>query len=360
MTDYQILTTIDTTTLITAGKMRSDCGDIRFTDTDGSTLLSYWIESDCNTVSTKIWVKIPSIPVGTNTIYIYYNNPTATYDNLVGGTNTFMFFDDFLGSSMDTSKWQRISSGGSTTVSNSILDMWTTTSAYETWIAYNKYPVNSSAIVRFKISTDASTGAGVGLSSDGTSSYAVWEMWAGKTWSIWNSPNQPTITRTADYSSYHTARINRVGTTSVDFYTDGVYDGNISTYIPSSSFGGYLYITSRTNNVHLYVDWFAIAKYASPEPTSSISVTEELGITAIDMILNTNTCVGSCQIIAGVTWQNLGSSNVTFTPAILIDGTTIAYATSNITIGPSPATGSSTITTPTLLAGTHTICPYPN
>ena len=29
-------------------------------------------------------------------------------------------------------------------------------------------------------------------------------------------------------------------------------------------------------------------------------------------------------------------------------------------IGPYPAEGSSTITTPTLLAGTHQICPYPN
>jgi len=59
--------------------MRSDCGDIRFTDSDATTLLNYWIESGCNSASTKIWVKVPSIPASsTKTIYVYYGNPSAT------------------------------------------------------------------------------------------------------------------------------------------------------------------------------------------------------------------------------------------------------------------------------------------
>jgi hypothetical protein len=59
LTDYQILVTVDTQILISASKMRSDCGDIRFIDSDNSTNLSYWIESGINTSSTKIWVKVP-------------------------------------------------------------------------------------------------------------------------------------------------------------------------------------------------------------------------------------------------------------------------------------------------------------
>lgn len=78
LSDYQVLTTIDTAILISAGKMRSDCGDIRFTDTDGSTSLPYWIESGPNTASTKTWIKIPSISAGANTIYMYYGNPSVT------------------------------------------------------------------------------------------------------------------------------------------------------------------------------------------------------------------------------------------------------------------------------------------
>ena len=61
LTDYQILVTVDTQSLISAGKMRTNGGDIRFTDTDGTTLINYWVESGINTTSTKIWVKVPSI-----------------------------------------------------------------------------------------------------------------------------------------------------------------------------------------------------------------------------------------------------------------------------------------------------------
>jgi len=88
LTDYQVLVNLDTQSLISQGKMRNDCGDIRFTD---STQLNYWIESGCNTTSTKIWVKVPFIPASsTGTIYIYYGNPNAT--SLSNGTNTFLAF----------------------------------------------------------------------------------------------------------------------------------------------------------------------------------------------------------------------------------------------------------------------------
>lgn len=45
LTNYQILVTADTQSLISAGKMKSDGADIRFTDTDEMTFLNYWIET---------------------------------------------------------------------------------------------------------------------------------------------------------------------------------------------------------------------------------------------------------------------------------------------------------------------------
>ncbi|MEM5805012.1 MAG: DUF2341 domain-containing protein [Candidatus Aenigmatarchaeota archaeon] len=94
LTDYQVLINLDTATLVFQGKMRSDCGDIRFTDSDGSTLLNYWLESGCNSASTKLWVKVPNIPANSNkTIYIYYGNPSATSTS--NGAAVFLWFDDF-------------------------------------------------------------------------------------------------------------------------------------------------------------------------------------------------------------------------------------------------------------------------
>ena|GEM_PF-2726844 len=76
LTDYQILVVLNTTSLISQGKMNSDCSDIRFTDSYG-TLINYWLESGCNSANTKIWVKVPFIPASsTQPIYLYYGNTT--------------------------------------------------------------------------------------------------------------------------------------------------------------------------------------------------------------------------------------------------------------------------------------------
>jgi len=91
LTDYQIGLIVNTASLITAGKMRSDCGDLRFAD-DG-TQLNFYLEIGCNTPSTLIWVKVPSIPASSMvTIYMYYGNASAT--SASNGNNTFEFFDD--------------------------------------------------------------------------------------------------------------------------------------------------------------------------------------------------------------------------------------------------------------------------
>ena len=104
LTDYQVPISLDTASLISAGKMRSDGGDIRFAD--GATLLNYWVESGINTASTKIWVKVPSIPASsTKTIYVYYGNPSAT--SLSNGTATFDFFDDFEDGDYNGWTWDR-------------------------------------------------------------------------------------------------------------------------------------------------------------------------------------------------------------------------------------------------------------
>ncbi len=91
LTNYQVKVTLNTQALITAGEMRSDCADIRFTDSSGN-LLQYWLEGGCNTSTTQIWVKIPSITASANTIiYLYYGSPNAVSTS--NGGATFNYFD---------------------------------------------------------------------------------------------------------------------------------------------------------------------------------------------------------------------------------------------------------------------------
>lgn len=77
LTNYDIVFTVDTATPISQGKMQGDCGDIRVKDSDGTTNLTYWIESGCNTTSTQIWARVPSIPNGGKTISIQYHGESV-------------------------------------------------------------------------------------------------------------------------------------------------------------------------------------------------------------------------------------------------------------------------------------------
>ncbi len=102
LTDYQVSVTIDTSALISASRMQSDCDDIRFVDSDNTTKLSFWLESGCNTSATKFWVKVPTITgSATRTLYTHFGNNSATSES--NGSNTFIFFDDF--NSLNTAVW---------------------------------------------------------------------------------------------------------------------------------------------------------------------------------------------------------------------------------------------------------------
>jgi len=96
LSDYQLPIYIDTQSLISAGKLQSDCDDIRFSDSNrwaDNNELSYYLEpGTCNRSNTKVWVKIPSLS-GNKTIYFYYGNTAAVSGS--SGSNTFVFFDDF-------------------------------------------------------------------------------------------------------------------------------------------------------------------------------------------------------------------------------------------------------------------------
>lgn len=104
LTNYPVSFTLDTSTLITAGKMQSNCSDIRVADISGAPL-SYWIEESgagaCNTTTTKIWVKIPSMPTTGANIYVYYSNSAVA--SASNGVSVFDLFDTF--NTVDASKW---------------------------------------------------------------------------------------------------------------------------------------------------------------------------------------------------------------------------------------------------------------
>lgn len=101
--DYQIKLDVN----FSSG-METDFSDIRFTDSDETTEISFWIEEYTASDDATVWVKIPSIPNGTKTIYMYYDDCDSS--NISNANNTFIFYDDMS----SIFGWNTIGSGNVT------------------------------------------------------------------------------------------------------------------------------------------------------------------------------------------------------------------------------------------------------
>lgn len=71
--DHQVPIVFNTMAEIAAGKMQLDGDDIRFGETCSGPTIDYWVEGYMNTDTTKIWVKIPSLPANDSiTIMMFF------------------------------------------------------------------------------------------------------------------------------------------------------------------------------------------------------------------------------------------------------------------------------------------------
>ncbi len=90
---YQYRFNLNLTSEKSAGKLDSNCSDIRFTFKNGSQEheIPYWVE-ECESGNASIYVKIPVINSSTS-LYMYYGNSYAS--SAANATDTFEFYDDF-------------------------------------------------------------------------------------------------------------------------------------------------------------------------------------------------------------------------------------------------------------------------
>ena len=130
LVNYPFLVHLDKTTF-DYSKANSDGSDIRFVDKSGTMEYDYWIEAwnIRSTGSSRIWVKLNSIPIGDNDpddgketfwvepIFMYYGNPNALPKS--NGEKTFSFFSDF--SEPLDGKWEK--SDPSIEIKNNILTL---------------------------------------------------------------------------------------------------------------------------------------------------------------------------------------------------------------------------------------------
>lgn len=163
--------------------MQSDFDDLRFTDDDGTSLLSHWVERYTPSTNAVVWVEVPTLAANDiTTVFMYYGSSTAASVSSAG--DTFAAVDDFEDGNIteysgDTSLFQTDTSpvyGGTRALEAQNVNGRTTDGIYRTDLT-----VSQGQVIRWMQYIDISAGSGdeactlFGIQSPGSNNnnYAV-------------------------------------------------------------------------------------------------------------------------------------------------------------------------------------------
>ncbi|MBU0757475.1 MAG: DUF2341 domain-containing protein, partial [Nanoarchaeota archaeon] len=280
LTDFQVNLSINTTGLIAEGKMNSDCSDIRFADTS-KIKLDYYIESDCNTSATVVWVKTDLTASSTRKIYMYYNNPSASSES--SGDNVFEFFDDFLGSAINTTKWNVVDGSG-WTVGSGNLSGTITTGRLQSATQYSAPIVLETETIAVTRAANGEQTAGFWTStSDG---FGILEHAGGTPTRYWYSDDGG-WTGAYDFdtlANWHYIKISAGSSSNVNLIVRDLTDGSTNTHSDTNTISneritlGRRYDNGNSGQAYQqYWDYMRVRKYASADPIMEAAGPEEIG-----------------------------------------------------------------------------------
>jgi hypothetical protein len=251
--------------------------DFRFTPSTATSTIPYWIDSDTTTPN-GFWVRVSTLPAGANTVYMYYGNATANVAQ--SGDNTFDFFDDFIGSSLDAGKWTATGTGVS--VANSILTISVPSPSWGHHVVSNSTFSNNKII-----ETRATMNAGATGTIELMVGYGDWGTDT-VTWSVGGEVSTADAQQwQARYNVYNTATGTSISAVSMLYNT---YDILSMAVLPSAAYfykNGVQFANSSANSINnkkitiantaqdAKVDWIRIRKYAPTEPTITSVGSEE-------------------------------------------------------------------------------------
>ena len=285
LTDFQVKIELDSSNF-SFDKCKSDGGDLRFRLPTGEEV-PYWIEKwDNVSQSAIIWIKVPNIPAnGETKVYMYYGNYSAA--NGSNGFNTFMFFGDFEDG--DISDWNV--NNLNYEINNGILTIY---NCDDTGWMYKSSNLGSQFIVEMRCGGDLADNCG---QSD---LHLMLFIWYQEPSTTYNTDRLeffcPQVYSTESYLGFNEvkagssqthalATLSGASTVScrvqVKYNNGQVYmksieengafsgDGSATcSYYTTETFG---YIGLGIDYRKYWIDWIAVRKYASVEPTYEIS-----------------------------------------------------------------------------------------
>ncbi|MCB0734302.1 MAG: DUF2341 domain-containing protein [Flavobacteriales bacterium] len=274
LSDIQVPVTINTSALVSAGKMTSIGKDMRFLNKKGNEL-KFWIEEGTmNTASTVIWVRADTLKgYSLDTIFMFYGNSSATPKS--DASSTFYGFDDFNGTSLSSS-WSTCGSG-SVTVTGGKLHL----SASSSTIELNRTSsVNRPIVVEMDVTSI--TGANAVLGSLGASGTGyVTGLTPGSFYlqSVSNTSCFTTSTIQSASSGSTNGRASLVWAAGVQKagWDGSVLSGTSSTYSLPPAFTPMIGITGGSGTIQ--IEQFRIRGYAANMPSITLGTEVDMNFT---------------------------------------------------------------------------------
>ena len=243
--------------------MQDGFSDLRFSDYFRT--LPYWIETSTTRSTATVWVKLTEINEAAREFFCYYGSGGASSES--DGGAVFDFFDDFLGTSLDTNKWTGDTAYGF--VSDSILTYQTGALPVNRSIraTQNAYGVNYCIETYAKLHNPSSHcflgwGDAVWVPLNSVALYAQTATY------LIHQVGGVYYVEDSNYTKdvYKRWTMGRNGSTNLRFYENGVELSRspITSNFPTNNL--YAMIEDADEASTVYVDWLAIRKYQASEP----------------------------------------------------------------------------------------------
>lgn len=298
-------------------------------------LLDYWIEEKVDGEYAVFWVEVADDLSSNNAIiYIYYGKSDATTAS--NGEDTFLFFDDFLGTSYDPNKWQ-VEGSPTITVSNGELKVQRN-SYSGSWSVHGlrskTFKADEKRVI-VKAKTDFfSDSCNVRIDADyyKQSKANKITMESGKRiLYLAVDGSSLVMSKGAAVNTYYTFYTTRWGSSHFRGWVNGEYKGQLTGANDGLNYVG-LFIEEWGSHGTITgtYDWIAVAKYVYPEPSHGSWGSEETfsEYVLIDQsfVTDERADVGSIQTVGfHAKWIKNGSDVVQ--GSIYVNGT--EYVTNN-------------------------------
>jgi hypothetical protein len=282
LTNYQVQITLNSS--FDFANAKSDGSDIRVTAADGTTLIPFWIETWIPaTQQGSIWVKVPTLPAGGTTVFLYYGNPNAV--NIVNNPDAvFDFYDGFDGASLDGSKWsiangsssQAVEAGGQLTLTATPSSFVRIRSQQSFGMDYlvearGRHPQQGILNMVVEVGLiDSGFGDIVRIVDDFhpslPTSTTTWNRQA----KLRSQPdiNWNAMAQAAD-QQWHTFRVYRQSPNVAGFQIDGNPVELVSSNVPTSNLAAFLMSYTGGSDNQFIVDWIRVRKFTYPEPVAA-------------------------------------------------------------------------------------------